>query len=411
MNWFGSIFNSLRNATGSAFLPFRFWSTSPQFNDYTKDSEKINAVFSNPALLKVITLQCDLFSLAEVYVYKDGKIVEGDPALDRLNAPNPLQSRKQWLWDYMFWTMVGNANLYIDSNIVTKDNNRLYFLENNKIEWPLSLEKAKDKMLFSAAAENELMSTVITYRYADGTTFKFPLKKLKVITDLSNGIGNWFKGFSRIDALYKVITNSEASLDAKNINTRYSGKFMVAGKSDPTNVSQLPLGEAEKQDIETKINGPKDVHAVKSMIDIKRFVEDIGRLKLDEGYLASYFLIGNMYNIPRDVLEAYASSTYENQGKATAKHVSYTLEPKGEDLTSAIGRHWGYDKEGKKIVMSWDHLPFNQIFEKERAVTDQLKAQTFINLRKSGVSLDDANEFLDTNFKEGGDNGTVKATA
>lgn len=362
-------------------------------------------------MLKVITLQCDLFSLAEVYVYKDGERIKDDPALDRINSPNPLQSRKQWLWDCMLWTMIGNANLYIDSEIVTKDKNRLYFLENSKLEFPLSLEKAKDKMVFSDSAERELMNTEITYRYADGTTFKFPLRKLKVITDLSNGTGNWFKGFSRIDALYKIISNSEASLDAKNINTRYSGKFMVAGKHDPTDVSKMPLSNTEKLDIETKVDRDKPVEAVKSMIDIKRFVEDIGRLKLDEGYLASYFLIGNMYNIPRDVLEAYASSTYENQGKATAKHVSYTLEPKASDLASTLEKYWGYDKEGKKIVFSWDHLPFNQIFEKDRAVTDQIKAQTFINLRKSGVSLDDANIFLDTDFKEGGDNGTVKATA
>jgi len=411
LNWFSNIFYSLRNAVGSTFLPFRFWSTSPQFNDYTKDSEKINAVFSNPAMLKVISLQCDLFSLAEVYVYKDGKRIEDDPALDRLNSPNPLQSRRQFLWDYMLWTMIGNANLYIDSKDASNERNRLYFLENNKIEWPLSLEKAKDKLIFSNAAEDELMNTQITYRYADGNTFKFPLRKLKVITDLSNGLGNWFKGFSRIDALYKVISNSEASLDAKNINTRYSGKFMVAGKSDIDDVSKNPLGTTEKNDIEAKINGPKEVYAVRSLIDIKRFVEDIGKLKLDEGYLASYFIIGNLYNIPRDVLEAYASSTYENQGKATAKHVSYTLDPKGQDLASSLGSHWGYDKEGKVIVLSWDHLPFNQIFEKDRAVTDQIKAQTFINLRKSGVSLEDANIFLDTNFKEGGDNGAVKATA
>lgn len=411
MNWFSSIFHSLRNATGSTFLPFRFWSTSPQFNDYTKDSEKINAVFSNPAMLKVISLQCDLFSLAEVYVYKDGKRIDDDPAIDRLNSPNPLQSRRQFLWDYMLWTMIGNANLYIDSKDAASERNRLYFLENNKIEWPISLEKAKDKLVFSKSAEEELMNTQITYRYADGTTFKFPLRKVKVITDLSNGLGNWFKGFSRIDALHKVISNSEASLDAKNINTRYSGKFMVAGKSDIDDITKTGLSTIEKTDIETKIDGDKKVHAVKTLIDIKRFVEDIGKLKLDEGYIASYFIIGNLYNIPRDVLEAYASSTYENQGKATAKHVSYTLDPKGQDLASSLGKHWGYDKEGKTIVFSWDHLPFNQIFEKERAITDQIKAQTFISLRKSGVSLDDANIFLDTNFKEGGDNGSVKATA
>lgn len=409
MNWFSNWFFGIKNAVGKAFNKFNLWHLSPQFNDYAKDKEKMSIVFRNPAMLKVFSLQCDLFSLAKIYVYKDGQIVENDPALSRLNNPNPLQSKTQFLWDFMFYNMLGNANLYLDSNLSDKDSNKMYFLDPSKLEFPISLQRKQDKLIFSKSAEDELMNTELTYRYDDGTTYKFPLRKLIIITDLSNGVGNYFKGFSRIDALYKVISNSEASLDAKNINTRFSAKFLVAGTGSIDDVSKLPLSTTEKKDIETKVENPdQQVHAVKSMIDIKRFVENLGALKLDEGYLASYFLIGNEYNIPRDVLEAYQSSTYENQGKATAKHISYTLEPKAQELASRLEQKFGYDKEGKSIVFSWDHLPFNQIFEKDRAVTDQIKATTFINLRKSGVSLEDANIFLDTSFTEGGDNGTGK---
>lgn len=386
-------------------MPLRFWGLGPQFNDYTKDAEKISVVFSNPAMLKVVALQCDLFSLGKFYVYENGKALEKDAALDKLADPNPMQTAKQFKWDFMFWNMIGNANLYIDSAIPENIENPMYFLDPGKIEWPVSLQKQKDKLIFSKAAEKEIQSTVITYRYADGTVYKFPLKKLKVITDLTNGIGNWFKGFSRIDSLYKIISNSEVALDANNINLQMSGKFMVAGKQDPTDVTAAPLSKTEKSDIQDKILNDQPVHAVKSMVDIKRFVEDMGRLKLDEKYLAAYFLIGNAYNIPRDVLEAYNSSTFENQEKARASHVSYTIEPKSEDLCDVLNKYWGYNSTGKKITMSWDHLPFNQVFQKERAVTDQIKATTFINLRKSGVPLEDSNTFLDTEFTEGGDKG------
>lgn len=377
---------------------FSIFNISPQFNNYTNDLKKINAVFNNPALLKVFCLQCDLFSLGKIEVEdKDGINQPNDPALKLLQNPNPLQSDSQFLWDLMFNYMLGNVYCYIDSNI-PNEVNKLYFLEPHKIEWPTDFFKDKDKLILSKASEKKLLDTFITYRYDDGSTIKIPLSKIICLTDLSNGQGNWFKGQSRIDSLYKVLSNADEALDSTNINIRYSGKFLVAGQSDPTNVTKLPMGGDEKIDIETKVNGRKQVHAVKSMVDIKRFVENMGALKLDEAYRTAYFLVGSMYNIPRDVLEAYLQgSTFDNQEKSTAKHVSYTLQPKGDDFFNALAKRFQYTD--KKITICWDHLPFMQVFEKERAVTQNQQMQTLTGLLKLGIPLDEVNNYLGTNFK------------
>jgi len=373
------------------------FNTSPQFNDYTGDRLKFEAVFSNPALLKVFCLQCDLFSLGKIKVITTkGVELDDDPALKLLTRPNPLQSDSQFLWDLMFNYMLGNPYCYIDSNIPS-ESNKLYFLEAHKMEWPTDFDKKKDRLVLSKASEKEINDTQITYRYDDGTTIKLPLSRIICLTDLSNGQGNWFKGKSRIDALTKVLSNADASLDSTNINIRYSGKFLVVGTQNPTDVTKLPMGVDEKSDIETKINGRKQVHAVKSMVDIKRFVEDMGALKLDEAYRTAYFLIGSMYNIPRDVLEAYLqSSTFENQEKSTAKHVSYTLQPKGDDFFSALTKRFQYTD--KRITISWDHLPFMQVFEKERALTKSTQIQTLTAMLKLKIDIKEINEFLGTNF-------------
>jgi hypothetical protein len=374
-------------------------SPSAMFGDYSEMDRRLRKIFSNPALLKVISLQCDLFSLGEVYVYdKNGVEVKQDPIIDRINNPNPLQTKSQFLWDYMFWNMLGTDYLYVDSNINSSNTNKLYFLQPDKIEWPADFNKNYDKLIFSQNSLNELNKTLIGYRYSDGTGIQIPLSKVIIITDLTNGTGNWFKGNSRINALWKMVDNSEASLDSKNINIKYAGKFMVAGQADPNDTRKLPMGESEKQDIETKMNSRKRVHAVKSMIDIKRFVEDMGALKLDESYLADYFAIGNMYNIPRDVLEAsLQGSTYENQEKSTGRHVAYTLQPKGNELMLALANKFGYD-DGRTVVMSWDHLPFMQVFEADRATVKSKNIVSFANLINIGVPLDEVNKYLDLNF-------------
>jgi len=380
-------------------MPFNLWSATPMFNNYTDDIRKLQVVFSNPALLKVFCLQCDLFAMGKVYAYKDGKDIGADPALDLLSNPNPFQNEAQLKWDFMFWKMMGTSNVYLDSNIVERESNKIYMLENQKLEFPLSLQRKADKLIFSKVAEKELFDTVLTYRYSDGETINIPLRKVMIFSDLTNGVGNWFKSNSRIDSLYKIIANSEASLDSENINIRYSGKFLVAGASDPNNVTQMPLSKDEQKDAESIIDNPrKSVQAVKTMVDIKRFVENMGALKLNEKYLAAFFLIGTAYNIPRDVLEAYASGTYENQEKARGAHVGYTLQPAADELMNELSSRFGYLKTGKRLVMSWDHMPFMQVFEKDRAETKSKNAATFVNLIKNGVPLLEVNEYLDTNF-------------
>lgn len=397
---FGSLFSLFRrNIKGfsGGFFPWRLWGTSPQFNTYADDINKLQAVFSNPALLKVFTLQCDLFSLAKIYVYDKKDRIQDHVALERLANPNYMQDQAQFLWDYMFWKMVGNDYLYMESDILERTNAPMYFMDPAKIEWPTSIEKWKDKLILSERSLNELMGTELQYRYEDGSVLRFPLKKLCMIHDLSNGTGNWFKGYSRIDALYKILTNSEVSLDSKNINTRYTGKFLVAGTADPSDVTKRPMGEKEKLSIEERIDGPKQVHGMKSMIEIKRFVEDLKKLDLDNSFLADYYFIGSMYNIPRDVLEAYKSSTFENQEKARAGHVSYTLEPAAEALAAKLAKRWGLTK-GWKIVISWDHLPFTQVFEKERTAIQAQKISAFSAMLRAGIPLEEINAFLDTNF-------------
>lgn len=377
------------------------YSPSPEFNQNLQDTEKILKVLNSPAVLKVFALQCDLFSLGKFYVYKGEKEIPDDPFIAMMQKPNPFQGCAQLLWDFMFWNMIGTAYIYVDSAVVS-DENKIYLLDHSKMEFPDELDEMKDKLVLSKNTLAKLDKVKVKYRFEDGSSTDLNLKNIISISDLTNGVGNWFKSPSRLEALHKIISNSEAALEAKNINVRYTGKFMVAGKADIDNPTHKIMGEEEKQDIETKMNGSKSVHGVKSMVEVKRFVENMANLKLDDAYLADYYLIGSMYNIPRDVLEAYQSSTYENQEKARASHVSYTLDPKGCALTEGFSNFFKYTD--KRIVIDWSHLPFMQVMEADRVKVLKQKSDIFCSLLDQGVSIDEVNKFLDTDFKTGAKN-------
>jgi hypothetical protein len=376
---------------------FSFFNSSARFNDYGSDLRKRQMALTNPAMLKVIAIQCDLFSLGKITVEDaNGKEIETDPFLNLIGSPNPFQTKSQFLWDAMFWEMLGNAYCYIDSKVVDGINNKLYFLDPSKMHWPQAMQKDADKLMFSGSSLADLKKSNITYRYTDGTSIEIPLDRIIHIADLTNGVGNWLKGPSKVDALTKIISNSEHAIDAKNINVRYSGKFLVGAKTDP---SKMGLGDEEKKSIRDNVDDQDQrVWPVKADINIRRFVEDMGALRLGEAYLEDYFIIGSMYGIPRDVLEAYQSSTYENQEKARASHVSYCLEPKGNDLMDRFERHFNYVKDGKNIKICWNHLPFMQVFEKDKNDAKKSKADTLVSLINLGVPIKECNEFLGTDF-------------
>lgn len=344
-------------------------------------AQKMQVVFSSPAVLNVFKLQCDLFSQGRIEV--GDPVAETHPLYELLKQPNFFQKQRQWLWDFMFWNMLGCASLYTYDR-TTKSSNKLYWLDNRKVEFPEELKRKLDKLLVSQKSYNELGEKIITYRYEDNSTKNMKLKDITSFVDLTNGTGNWYGGHSSLDALIKVISNSERALVSQNTNLLFSGKYMVGGTED--NPYKAVMGEPERISIENKLVDPNKIITATSAVDIKRFVENYQRLKLEDSYLHSYYLIGKMYGIPRDVLEAYQSSTYENQEKARGAHVSYVLEPKGDDLCEGLRERL---RIAAPVSMSWDHCSFMQVFEKERAEVTEIRTRSLTALVRLGA---DANE-------------------
>ena len=375
-----------RDLAGNWF--YSMFSTKSSIKQLTSDKQKLDLILTNPAVLKVFKLNCDLFSLGKVYNVQNGKLIQKDFLNTIQPRPNKHQTWNQFEWDYMFYRMLGTAYLWRSNNTnLQSSETKFYWLNPAKMEFDSKLLKKLDKLTLSQSSFNELERETIKYTFEDGSKLNIPLSQITPFFDLSNSVsGNWYKGNSCIDALYKVITNNNELLDAQNINLRYSAKFGVTGQQDPNNVSQLPMGNTEQINIESKVDSKKSVHAFKSKVDINRFVSDIANLKLDEQYLNQYFIIGSMYGIPRDVLEANLSgSTYENQEKATGKHISYALQPAGDDLIN-----WFSSFIGIELAISWNYLPFMQVFERDRAEVNKMKAETFNILVGAGISPEEA---------------------
>ena len=354
-----------RNSDGSFF--YQLFSGNAANSKILSDREKLNLVLSNPAVLRVFKLHCDLFSLGKFKAFKNNKEIDNDALVNKLNRPNPFQSQRQFLWDYKFWNMLGTSYAYPTSKVIN-DSLNIYFLNPACFEWTDKLCRQLDKIVLSNKSFKDLKGLTIKYKHLDNTTTTYKLHDVIPFFDLTNGLGNWYKGSSTIDALYGVIKNSASSIKSKDIALEFSGKYLVSGEHNPDDIHSSPMGTKEKESIERSTRSNKSVHAVKDKISIQRFVEDLNKLKLDDAYIADYYTIGTMYGTPRDVLEAGLNgSTYENQKEASHRFVEQCLNPKGTDLADGLERFFGYDLKGIDLQLSFEHLSFMQIIEEYRA--------------------------------------------
>src|SRR5699024_6992551 len=139
---------------------------------------------------------------------------------------------------------------------------------------PMNLEFPKlpnPKSVLTKETHETLKQKDFKYFVGSGQILNIPGTDMIVKNDL--GIGSGIKA-SRIEALMKIIQNNENAIDSQNINIRYAGRFMISGKSDVDDVTVLPMGQDEKEDIERKSLSKRPVEAVKSMIQIQKYVKD-----------------------------------------------------------------------------------------------------------------------------------------
>ena len=383
---------------------FETWNMGTNFDKHTR----LRTVLENPAALFIFMLLPDLCSMGRFKMYEsdqdDAAEITDHPLLDLLRRPNPLQTRDQFMWDYMFWRLLGSANMLSDSKVLKgggERGNRLFWLSPDSIKWPKWFTDHRHSLFLSDEAIRDLMGRTVNYT-TENQDVPFKYGMMKQFFDISNGVSGWFDPPSRVDALYKIIKNSDNILNAKNVNSLLAKKYIVSGKHDVRNVSTLPMGSKEKDSVEREVMGSRSIHGMKSMVDIKRFVERMDGLQsLDKAYMNDAFFIGKMLNIPKDVIESFESgATYENQEKARATIISYCVQPAADDFCQGILDFYGLT--GVHLELQYAHLPFVQTFERERAETNDKNAAAFKKLVEGGADQMEASEACGFTFTKFG---------
>lgn len=363
----GGFFYSINNAFKSLF--------SSGFSD----NEKYEVIKNNPAVLFVFDFISKNYSQMKINEWVNDKLKEKNVIYSIQDKPNQWQSWTDFWYDYAFYYCIGNVYLY-------KQGNTMYCINPFGIKLTSKQEKEFSKLSFSLYGENTAKNIKKgTFEYSDGSGNKYnlDLSNLHIISDLSNSVsGSWFKANSKLDALYQIIKNTDLTTKAKYINTEFTGKFIVAGQSDPTNISELPMSENEKDSIRKRVRGNEQVIPVKSKVAIERFVSDLNKLKLDDSFIADIHIIGMLYGLSKDVIGiALNGSTYENKEKSFGAFIDYTLSPIARQMTDLLEQL--FDKEDLRA--SWEDMPFNQVFKAEKVANNKIELESLKIAQELGL--------------------------
>src|SRR5690554_1639940 len=301
---------------------------------------------------------------------KDGNIVENDPLVYRLNNPNHLQGKEEFLAEFYYYLTAAGWNFILP------------FAESkgfeNKLEKNELFNLNPDFIDFDEIKKSpfNLRELGFSYNYDLGTT----LQKTKLSTndiipfyDLTISTDNPFTGVSRISNLYDELTNTVLADRGKQNKIKRSGAMVLSHKERNDTLSD-GLDEAYKKDkdgniithkevIESNLNGSGLAQGKSITVSSKELTgfslaKDIIGIDFDQMKEADLRTIDNKIGVPYDLLPTSTQqATYINKVQSELGMYQSRIEPVANNLAKSLQEYFNHPNE---IRITYDHNPVYQ---------------------------------------------------
>ena len=397
------LFNSFMNNIGYVrYSNGSNWYKVTQGNTtYIDGQDKLGLAINHSVLSSLISIRADYLSKVRFYIEEsNGDKNFEDPLLDFINNPNPHQSKEDFLIQFE-WFLCSYGWVYQRPYLNTRDKGvkYIYNLNPSKIQFP---KKMGNSIIITKSDERNYYSKEFSYQDVDTTK---SIKFLDIIPyyDVSNSTNNNENSSvtspSRLDSIIRELSNFTLASDAENITLQTNGKQILFSDSAGNALGTVPLQTKDKQAIKNILNSPlgfkkgeriltadKKIGLVDATIPIKN-------LGLNESRETNANVISQRLQVPNEIYKAFTQgATFENQKQAQVSFVQNVTQPRADDLASSFTTSFGDPNRPYKA--SFEHLPFMQAVEDEKANKALRLSQAMRNLIQSGLDESDAREFI-----------------
>lgn len=395
--WFG--LNKLR-----AWLPKWQWAADTNINRtfrnlfYNSDvpvlvnkDDLLTPVNDCPHLGLAIAKKCEMFSNGQwkcVSIDDEEKEFPDDEGLILLNKPNPLQSREDFLWQYMFYKEVFA-------------NNFIYKLSGSKLVMP--------KVLWHLPSE--CMEIVLTGKLFDQYELSGIIKNFKmcvggyekvysiddVIYHATNFSFEEGAGKSKIPGLNYPISNIMASLKTRNIISVKKGMIGIMSNEAKDVNGNIAMGEEERKRIEESFAKDRGLYGDRENIIISQSAVKwnptsfpVRDLMLHESDEMDFATILGAVGLDRDIFPSVKGATFENKKQGTIMTYDNTIQPEADSFGGVMSEALGATARKRKYILDYSWLPLKKEDELQEAQEEKIETERLAILFDKGIiSADD----------------------
>ena len=361
MGWF----DTLKSYFGERDRMGNVWYYGSEIDGLKKSKSYLNLSYENFVLMTICALRSKIYSQMKIQHFdSSGKEIVNSPYTKLLKQPNYFQSQEDFLFCQM-WFLSATGNDYCYEIKSGKDPAALYNLIPSEIDFK---DTNKIKKFITKKDDIKTYEEQNIIYKLDGQDFKIPIKDIIPFYDLANGMGknSPMQSHSRVQGIDEVLQNINENVKSKNINLKFSQKYIISSASDGNEVQMQP---ADKDDVFRKL-GQKSIIITNQKILATHLVSDFKKLFLDEQLSNDALFCLLAYAMNKDVLNYFSDgSTYENQEKAMLNYIQNSIQVDANNTMNSFSSHWGLIEKGEYLAASYMHLPIMQIIINQKITT------------------------------------------
>jgi ribosomal protein S18 len=361
MSWL----DTLKGIFGERDRMGNVWYYGSELDGLKRSKSYLNLSFENFVLMTICALRSKIYSQMQItHLDSAGNEIKDSQYIKLLQQPNYFQSQEDFFFTQM-WFLSATGNDYCYEVKSGKDPASLYNLIPSEIDFK---DTNKLKKFITQQADIKAYEEKVIVYTLDGQDYKLPLKDIIPFYDLSNGMSknSPMQSHSRVEGIDHVLQNINENVKSKNINLRFSQKYIISSQSDG---NEVQLQEEDRKDITRKL-GQKSVIITNQKILATHLVSDFKKLFLDEQLSNDALFCLLAFDMNKDVLNYFSSgSTYENQEKAMLNYIQNSIQRDADNTMNSFASHWGLIEKGEKLKASFMHLPIMQIIINQKIAT------------------------------------------
>ncbi len=372
-----------------------------QSNGLYEHTDLLELSLLHPILLSITIKASDYFSNVDLRVEDEkGNVVENEISR-RLNAPNPYQTKRDFLIEhYWYKKILGNNIIAVESG-----NHSFYNLNTTFLKFDTNFETRFENITgFQNLKMDENLNII---EYDDGIKkTEFNINDLIFIKDIPINRGkNYLRGVSKINSLLLPLSNITKALESKDVILDTNGRELITKSG--TDLDTKPLAKGEISNIEKIFSKfgvgrhRKRLKVHNAELKYQSLHIELAELGLDESVLNDVIKITDNFGMPLELAEYRTKKVTLGGDKIKEleqRFYTNILQKEVDILVAKLNKKFFDGTDNLRIVGDFNHLPIFTENEQKKRENQKLTADLILTYRNLGFPDEQIEEILEIDF-------------